>query len=490
MGMQKEKRGLKKSVLGLWVLIILMVSQTAFAAFTSETSQEKLLSTNKEFTGDYGAMKERRLIRVLVPYNRAFFFFEGAQPRGISYELGVLFEKFVNEREKSKTLKIKVIFIPTPRAELFERVASGLGDIAMGNLTITDERRQVVDFSVPFSKDVSEIVVTGKSTKTLDRPYDVAGMEIHVRKSSSYYQNLMILNEVLKTSDKKPVKIVEADEHLEDSDLMEMVGAGLIPAIVVDSHKANLWKKVLPGIKLHPKAAIHSGGKIAWAVRKNSPELQAVVAEFAKNNKQGTLTGNVIINRYLKSTKFINNAASGAERKKFENSIHFFKKYGDQYDFDHLMLAALAYQESTLDQSVRSKAGAVGVMQILPTTAADKNVGITGVEKIEPNVHAGTKYLRFMADRYFPPEGELDTLNRAFFAFASYNAGPNRIAGLRKEAKEMGLDPNVWFGNVEVVAAKRIGRETVQYVSNIMKYYIAYKLLNEKMYNPAGVPKK
>ncbi len=484
-----RKSGVKNLILGIMTVALLM-SETAYAAFTSDTSQENLLSANPEFTGDYKEMAERRLIRVLVPYNRAFFFFDGAQPKGISYEMGVQFEKFINKREKTKNLKIKVIYVPTPREKLFERVAKGLGDIAMGNLTITDERRKTVDFSTPFAKDVSEIVVTGKTVKTLKRPYDIAGMEVHVRKSSSYYENLLMFNEVLKTSDKKPVKIVEADENLEDSDLMEMVGAGLIPAIIVDSHKANLWKEVLPGIKLHTDAKVHSGGKIGWAIRKNSPELQAVIADFAKGHKEGSLTGNVIINRYLKSAKYINNAAAGAERKKFENSIHFFKKYGTQYDFDYLMLAALAYQESTLDQSLRSKVGAVGVMQILPTTAGDKNVGITGIEKIEPNIHAGTKYLRFMADRYFPPEGELDTLNRAFFTFASYNAGPNRVAGLRKEAEKMGLDPNVWFGNVEIVAAKRIGRETVQYVSNIMKYYVAYKLLNEQFQGQLQKAKK
>ncbi|BHH85441.1 peptidoglycan lytic exotransglycosylase [Desulforhopalus sp. 52FAK] len=467
-----------------------MLPECSFAVFDSNTEKYIIGEGNAAFSGDYKEMVERRLIRVLVPYNRAFFFFDGAQPKGITYETAINFEKFINKREKTKNLKVRVVLVPTPRSQQLERIANGMGDIAMGNLTITDERRKIVDFSTPFAKDVSEILVTGKGVKTIKRPYDIAGMEIHVRKSSSYYENLLMFNEVLKTSDKQPVKIVEAEERLEDSDLMEMVGAGLIPAVIVDSHKAKLWEKVLPGIKLHMDAKIHSGGKIAWAVRKNSPELQAVMTAFAKDHKEGTLTGNVIINRYLKSAKYINNATSGAERKKFENSIHFFKKYGEQYDFDYLMLAALAYQESTLDQSLRSKAGAVGVMQILPTTAKDKNVGIKNVDKIEPNIHAGTRYLRFMADRYFPPEEDLDTLNRAFFTFASYNAGPNRVAKLRKEAETMGLDPNVWFDNVEVVAAKRIGRETVQYVSNIMKYYIAYKLLSEKFHDQVEAAKK
>lgn len=471
------------------MMIGLVLPNASFSAFKSDASIENIDGLNKKFTGDYSEMVKRKLIRVLVPYNRAFFFFDGAKPKGISYEIGVQFEKFINKKEKTKNIKIKVVYIPTPRAKLLDKLAGGLGDIAIGNLTITDGRREIVDFSTPFAKDVNEIVVTGSSVTTLKNPYDVSGMEIHVRKSSSYYENLMNLNEVLKTADKKPVKIVEADDHLEDSDLMEMVSVGLIPAIIVDTHKAKLWKKIFPELKLHTEAKIHTGGQIAWALRKNSPELKGVIAEFAKGNKAGTLIGNVIINRYLKNTKYITNAASGAERKKFENTIDFFKTYGDKYDFDYLMLAALAYQESTLDQSVRSAVGAVGVMQIMPATAGDKNVGITDIDKIEPNIHAGTKYLKFMEDSYFPPEAELDVLNRAFFTFASYNAGPNRVVKLRAEAEQMGLDPNVWFENVEVVAAKRIGRETVQYVSNIMKYYVAYKMLSEQ-FERDGINKK
>jgi membrane-bound lytic murein transglycosylase MltF len=479
--MRRDKIGLKIVLLSL-VMIGVVVPNASFSAFKADASTQNIDGIITVFTGDYSEMVKRKVIRVLVPYNRAFFFFDGAQPKGISYETGVQFEKFINKKEKTKTIKIKVVYLPTPRNKLLEELASGRGDIALGNLTITDGRRETVDFSTPFAKNVSEIVVTGRSVTTLKRPYDVSGMEIHVRKSSSYYENLINLNEVLKTADKEPVKIVEADERLEDSDLMEMVSAGLIPAVIVDNHKAKLWKKVFPEIKLHTEAKIHSGGQIGWAVRKNSPELKGVIAEFAKDHKAGTLTGNVIINRYLKSAKYITNAASGAERKKFEKTIDYFKTYGDKYDFDYLMLAALAYQESTLDQSLRSSVGAVGVMQIMPATAGDKNVAITNIDKLEPNIHAGTKYLKFMADRYFPAEGDLDVLNRALFTFASYNAGPNRVKKLRREAEKMGLDPNIWFENVEVVAAKRIGRETVQYVGNIMKYYIAYKMLSEKFH--------
>lgn len=476
----------KRSLLLLFILVGLCHPLIVYGAFSAAAAPDDILSQEPVFKGDFDEMAQRKFIRILIPYNRAFFFFDGAQPKGISYEKAMLFEEFVNKKLKTGILKIQVLMIPTPREKLFSRLNEGVGDIAVGNLTITDERRKIVDFSDPFAQDINEILVTGKDYPDVKSVFNLSGMEIHVRQSSSYYESLLTLNEVLRHSDKEPVKIVEVDDRLEDSDLLEMMNAGLIPAIIIDQHKGELWRKVFDKIRLHRNAKVNSGGKIGWALRKNSPKLKSMINEFAKKHKAGSLLGNIIINRYLKSPQYITNSTQGKEFNRFKNSVSLFKTYGDRYDFDYLMLAALAYQESRLDQSMRSKVGAVGVMQILPTTAKDKNVNISNIEKLDPNIHAGTKYLRFMADRYFPEDGELDTLNRMFFTFASYNAGPARIAKLRREAKKMGLDPNVWFNNVEVVAAKRIGRETVQYVGNILKYYVAYKLLADKIHQPAG----
>jgi membrane-bound lytic murein transglycosylase MltF len=143
-----------------------------------------------------------------------------------------------------------------------------------------------------------------------------------------------------------------------------------------------------------------------------------------------------------------------------------------------MLVAAQAYQESGLDHSKRSRAGAVGVMQVLPTTAASRQVGIPDIDDLENNIHAGVKYLHFLAEHYFN-DPEMDALNRGLFTFAAYNAGPTRIQRLRREAKQRGLDPNRWFENVEVVVAEQVGSEPVRYVSNIYKYYVAYKLEEE-----------
>ena len=258
-----------------------------------------------------------------------------------------------------------------------------------------------------------------------------------------------------------------------------MVNAGLISMTFVDDHKAKLWAQIFDKIRLHPEISINSGGSIGWAFRKNSPKLKDIVDQFVRKHQKGTMLGNILFKRYMVNNRWAKNALSPAEQEKFQALSGLFEKYSEQYDFDYLMMAALAYQESQLDHSSRSHVGAVGIMQILPSTATDKNVGIADIEDLENNIHAGIKYLRFLQDRYFT-DPAIDPLNQTLFAFAAYNAGPAKVRRLRNEARKMGLDPNVWFGNVEVVAAKRVGRETVQYVSNIYKYYIAYRLTRDK----------
>jgi membrane-bound lytic murein transglycosylase MltF len=202
------------------------------------------------------------------------------------------------------------------------------------------------------------------------------------------------------------------------------------------------------------------------------------------------LSRNTILARYFKSARYVKNAAADAERRKFLALIDFFRKYGDKYDVDWLLAAAQGYQESQLNQEARSHVGAIGVMQIMPATGKDLKVG--DITQTEPNVHGGVKYMRWMIDQYYANE-PMTKLDKALFSFASYNAGPGRVAQLRKEAARRGLDPNIWFHNVEYVAAEKIGAETVTYVSNIYKYYVAYTLLmeaREEKERAAGALKK
>ncbi len=435
---------------------------------------------DEEWVGDLDGMVERGVVRVLVVYTLGQYFLDGAAQRGATYDALVEFEAFLNQRIGRRPVKVAVLIIPVQRNELLPALERGLGDIAAANLTITKSRLERVDFSSPLLTGISELVVTGLATAALGSLDDLAGREIHVRRSSSYWRSLEKLNDDFRSRGLEPIEVVPAREFLQDEDLLEMVNAGLLPAIIVDSHKARFWAQIFDDIRVHENLAVRNGGEIAWAFRKSSPQLADAVNAYVRKHKKGTLLGNIVLKRYLENTSWARNALAEQDHNRFESTVEIFKEYGDMYDFDHLMLAALAYQESRLDQSARSKAGAIGVMQMLPSTAADPNVGIPDITDLENNIHAGTKYLRFIRDRYFS-DPAIDSLNRTLFTFAAYNAGPARVRRLREEAAQTGLDANQWFGHVEHVAAKRIGRETVQYVSNIGKYWVAYTLASRHM---------
>ena len=212
-------------------------------------------------------------------------------------------------------------------------------------------------------------------------------------------------------------------------------------------------------------------------VRKNSPQLLSELNAFIARYPEGSLRRNVLLQEYLKSLKHVRNATSREELAKFQQTVALFRKYGDQYNLDFMLMAAQGYQESRLDNNVKSPVGAIGVMQVMPATG--KQLAVGDITQLEPNIQAGVKYMRSLEDQYFANE-PMDPLNKALFTFAAYNAGPARIRGLRQVAAKRGLNPNLWFNNVEVVAAEAIGHETVQYVSNIYKYYLAYKMLTDQ----------
>jgi len=433
--------------------------------------------TRQKFPGDLDGMIKRRLIRVLVTYSKTHYFVDKGTQRGLSYEVWRLFEGDLNKKLKKKHIRVHLLFVPVARDQLIPALLEGRGDLAAANLTITPERLEKVDFTDPSATNVSEIVVTGPGAEPISTLQDLSGKEVYVRKSSSYYESLERLNGELKKAGKPLVKVRFAPEEIETEDILEMVNAGLVKVIISDDHIAEFWKQFFTKIVLHPEVAVRTGGEIGIMIRKNSPKLKAELNAFLARYPKGSKTRNVLLQKYLKNTKFVKNATSKGEMSKFERTVEFFRKYGNQYDFDYLLVMAQGYQESGLDQSVRSPSGAIGIMQVLPSTGKEMEVG--DITKIEPNIHAGVKYIRFMMNQYYADE-PMDRLNKGLFTIASYNAGPGRVAQLRKEAAKRGLDPNKWFNNVEVVAAEKVGRETVQYVSNIYKYYLAYKMIAEQ----------
>ena len=430
--------------------------------------------------GDLEAIRARGFLRVLVVHNRTHFLIDRGRHYGLAYEMLREFEAWLARsapKGKVKKRPPAVLFIPVHRDEVFTRLQSGRADLAVANLTITPDREALADFSVPLIEDVSEVLVTGPSAAPIGGLEDLSGKQVYVRRSSSFYTHLTHLNRDFTARGLPPIKIVVAEEHLEAEDLLEMLNAGLIQATFIDSHIGGVWTKVFPRIQLHPEVTLATGQRIAWAARKGTPHLLAEVNAFMVKHRVGTSVGNTLFQRYLKHTKWVKQATTPSELRRFQRTVGFFRRYGDRYQFDPLMLAAQGYQESGLDQARRSRVGAIGVMQVMPATGKALKVGDIRIE--EANIHAGAKYMRQIVDTWFNEPG-IDNLNRTLFAFAAYNAGPNRIQRLREVARNQGLDPNKWFNQVEVVAAQKVGRETLQYVANISKYYVAYKLISEE----------
>jgi membrane-bound lytic murein transglycosylase MltF len=426
-------------------------------------------------------MLERHQIRFLVVYNKMMYFLDRATQRGATYELARLFERRLNRLLNRDGIKIQAIFIPVPRDELISALQEGRGDVIAANLTITPSRQAEVTFTDPLMTGISEVVVTNVQDPPLRALEGLSGRTVYVRVGSSYAESLEQLNEDLQAEGLAPVQLMPVAPYMEDSDLLEMLNAGLISTVVVDDYKARFWAKVFPNLRVQADIAVNTGGKFAWAIRHDSPQLLAFLNDFVAEHKEGTLYGNLLQARYLEDNRWVRNNLELDELQKFTAVLDLLKEYADRYQLDWLMVAALAYQESGLDHGRRSPRGAVGIMQVMPSTAADANVDIPEVESLECNIHAGVKYLRFVYDRYFAGE-PMDDLDKMLFAFAAYNAGPAQVQRLREEAQAMGLDPSRWFRNVELAAAKLMGSETVQYVANIYKYYTAYRLIVDRLH--------
>ena len=469
------------ALLGLATIFVASASTNAQSETPSPTPTpppRKLAIANKVWTGDFDKMLERRMIRVYSPFSRSLYFNDKGRERGLAVELVRDWERYINIKYAKQLGKrpLTIYIAPATRDKLLPDLAEGLADVAIGNLTVTEERLKTVDF-VPGDegrKTISEVIVTGPKSPELQTLDDLSGKRVHVRKASSYYESLEKLNEKFKSNKKEPITLIPVPDSLEDEDLMEMLDAGLIELLVVDDWKGRMWTQVLPKLKVRSDLVLRADAKTGWAIRKDSPKLAAAIDDFFKNwaMKQGV--ADYRMNVYMRKVKELKDPTASAEYKRFQQTLGLFEKYGKKYDFDPLMLAAQGYQESQLNQQAKSHVGAIGIMQLMPDTGAQMKVG--DIHVAESNIHAGAKYMDQLMEVYFP-DAKFSEGNRPLFAFASYNCGPGNVAKCRKEAEKRGLDPNKWFNNVEIVVAQKIGTETTTYVRNIYKYYVAYRLM-------------
>ncbi|WP_310598192.1 MltF family protein [Aeromonas aquatica] len=425
--------------------------------------------------GDLEHILQKKELRALVVYERGFFFFDKGAQYGILVNQLQGFERWLNKTYLAKEkLKLKIIYIPVRQDKLLDYLTEGRGDLVAATMTVTPTRREQVTFSAPIISPIEEWVVSQRALPGFNRITQLSGRRIWVRASSSYYESLHQLNWLFRELGLPPVYIETVPEYLQDGDLMEMVAAGIIPLTVTDSFKGRIWLDMIGGLKAHKLIPLRDKGRSAWALRNNSPELLKAVNAYISESSKRTLYSDMTLRRLLAQSEQMSNILAPDPLGRLSTIRKVLEAQAAKYRLDWLMLAALGYKESGLNPNVGSHGGAVGIMQLLPSTGGV--VGIRGarLSSLEGNVEAACRYLRHILDTYFNDPG-MDNINRHLFALAAYNAGPNRVQALQVKAKERGLDPNVWFGNVEQLVANEVGQGPINYVGTIYKYYVAYR---------------
>jgi membrane-bound lytic murein transglycosylase MltF len=441
-----------------------------------DTIEQRLV--HEKWHGDLDGIAKRRLLRVLVTPSKVGLHFSEGHMQGAIQEIFREFEKFLNKKLHMGNLAIGAVLIPVSRERLMPMLADGSGDL-VASLGGASERYQgSVDYTDPVYDDAKAIIVSSPTAPPIAQLSDLASQEIYYYQGTMPYDRLGQISEGFQKDGKQPIQLTAADRDLQVDDLLEMVNAGLVPMTVAEEHVAKVFGKVLPHLVINSGAVV-AEGPVRWAIQKNTPQLKFAVNEFIKEHRLGTAYGNTVARRYLREEAWVKDATARKDLGRFEKLVRLCREYGEKYDFPYLLLAAQAYQESQLNPNLRSRAGAVGVMQIKPSTAAASPINIPDVIKTERNVEAGAKYPRYMVDQYFGNE-PMDRITKGLFAIVSYNAGPNMVRNLRAQAADEGYDSNRWFNNVEIIASKRIGNETVQYVGSVYKYYLAYKMITEK----------
>ena len=290
---------------------------TASGADVAADDEERALEIAiKPWKGDFQQMLERKRIRVLVPYGRTLYFNDKGAERGLSVENVRDFERYINRKYVKDKRPVMVLILPTTRDKLLSQVAAGMGDIAAGNLTVTEARRKTVDFVAPDDyRTVDELIVTGAGAPELKTIDDLSGKTVAARPTTSQYESLQALNRRFAAQKKRPITIQQLPVALEGEDILEMTNAGILDIVVVDDWMADLWAQVMPNIKVRKDLVVRDEGRTGWAIRKGSPGLHAAIMDFYRENlvKQGVAAYR--LTQYSKKIKQIQNPSGGDGRE-------------------------------------------------------------------------------------------------------------------------------------------------------------------------------
>jgi membrane-bound lytic murein transglycosylase F len=406
---------------------------------------------------DLAEIKERGQLIVLAPYNSTTYFLYRGEPLGYEYELLQAFAK-----EHGVSLKV---IVATDRKSLYSMLNAGDGDIVAARLIPTEEDKQNVAFTrelyrtepalvqqelppdkanMPEAAEKAlqpgpeeELQEIDLQARRITRPAQLAGETVTLPEKSAYRRTLIELSDDISGD----INVVEIGGKIEDEALAQKVAKGEVEFTVMQGNLAELKEAEFRNLKVRP--VVGRSHSVAWAVRKNAPELANQLNRWIEEKKNGALFGSLYKKYFIDRRSYLERVTSeylASTTGKLCEFDPIIKKYAVELNWDWRLLAAQAFQESRFKPNARSWAGATGLLQLMPRTA--REYGVTNALDPEDNVAGAVRFLKWLTSRWsarIPDENE-----RLKFILASYNTGAGHVEDAQRLTEKYGGDPKRW----------------------------------------------
>lgn len=422
--------------------------------------------------GDIAEIKKRGVLRVLLRNNASSYFIWRGKLMGFEYEMAQSF---------AKKLKVRLeVFVPKDDESAIEWLSKGRVDLAAGFLTKTTRwKDKKITASLAYHQAFPHIIIA-KNSKPLNSIYDLHEQTVLLQKESTYWKQLEKMADYGIN-----ITLVEAPQNQEIEEIIQSVAAGKYPITIADEHFLDIEIANNTAVK----SAFTFGDQVnhSLAIRSESVNLLKMINSYIKTEKDARLYTRLYDKYFLNPIQIKRHLTHHQRKLKGKKILSVYdelvQKYSDKYGFDWRIITAQMFQESRFDPNAKSRAGAIGLMQVMPSTG--KQVGLPNIKKPSVNIHAGTKYMKWLYGKF---DISLPSVDRMWFTLASYNAGLGHVIDARSLANKLGLDKDRWFENVEkamlLLSKKKYanksrfgyvrGREPVGYVRSIKKIYKNY----------------
>ncbi|MGE8097878.1 transglycosylase SLT domain-containing protein [Pseudomonas fluorescens] len=429
---------------------------------------------------DLAEIRGSRVLRVLVNQSRNSSGEVQGQAIGVEYHRLRAFEQYLNGHARDGQ-EISLKIIPKAKDQLLGALQRGEGDLVAPGELLDAQSAHAVSTSEPIGASVPLLLVGIKGERRYTRLEQLSGKTLALPAGSTAGEAINQINQKLALHKLPPVKVEWVDPSLAVEDVLEMVQGGIFHLTIVEQPIAERWGKILPKLRFDRQVVISEPGKEYWFVRRDASMLRASIDRFLQAYKTPS-DEDVAFLRIYRRLYQVHYPLDRADRQRLEKLRPVLQKHAREQGMDWLNLAALAFKESALEPSARSGSGPTGLMQITPSAA--QRVGVNNIQSVDNNVQAGAKYLALIRRKFFASP-KLNERERMAFVLAAYNLGPERVQGMRAEARRRGLNPNQWFFQVERIAMEQVGMGPVSYVNSVNKYFLAYDRERESL-EPQG----